>query len=261
MLRLTREVRFTIPLTPLPNLSAPPLYGLCGNLVEGAGIYLCLRVTLTGTPNADSQYIQNIKVIDQRVRSNAIPAIAELVYSQRFTPARALLVASAAMKGGWMPASLEGVTLVINPYLLCSARIQELPMVQLTHRFEFSAAHRLHNPEMSDAENREVFGKCNNPAGHGHNYEFEVTLAGAVDAAGRLIELTRFQQIVNDTVITLFDHKHLNTQTTQFAQTIPTVENIAKVIYEMLAPHFPGPTTLRSVRVWETGKTWAEYSR
>ncbi len=132
-------------------------------------------------------------------------------------------------------------------------------MVCVTQRFEFSAAHRLDNSALDEQRNREVFGKCNNPAGHGHNYEFEVTLAGPVGQSGRVIDQDEFASIVNRLVIARFDHKNLNAETSEFASTIPSVENIAKVIHLLLAGQFPQPVRLHRVRVWETGKTWAEY--
>ena len=132
-------------------------------------------------------------------------------------------------------------------------------MTQLTQRFDFSAAHRLHNDALDDAANRELFGKCNNREGHGHNYQLDVTLAGEVDRDGTLIRLDEFTRTVQRIVIDRFDHKHLNVQTEEFKTVIPTVENIAKVVYTLLENEFDGK--LHSVRVWETEKTSAEYGR
>lgn len=133
-------------------------------------------------------------------------------------------------------------------------------MVYLTQRFEFSAAHRLNNPALDEQRNREVFGKCSNPAGHGHNYEFEVTLAGTVGNSGHLIDPDEFAGIVNRQVIDRFDHRNLNVEIAEFATLIPSVENIARVIHDLLASQFTGPAHLHRVRVWETLKTWAEYA-
>src|SRR5205823_184271 len=127
--------------------------------------------------------------------------------------------------------------------------------------FEFSASHRLHNPALSDPENRRVFGKCNNPIGHGHNYELQVTLVGTPDADGVLVEVPGFERVVAETVIDRFDHKHLNAEVPEFRELIPSVENIARVIYGLLAPKLKSDRTrLKSVTVWETPKTWCEYS-
>ena len=134
-------------------------------------------------------------------------------------------------------------------------------MMRLSQKFEFSATHRLHNPKADDAENSRIFGKCNNPHGHGHNYEVQVTLKGEPDGNGVLIGIPEFERVVGETVIEKFDHKNLNVELTEFAELIPTVENIAMVIYRMLKPRFgEGQAELASVTVWETAKTWCEYS-
>lgn len=134
-------------------------------------------------------------------------------------------------------------------------------MVRLSQKFEFSATHRLHNPALSEEENREIFGKCNNPHGHGHNYEVQVTLSGRPDDGGALIDVPRFEQIVAETVIDRFDHRNLNIELPEFQALIPTVENIAMTIYKLLKPRFQGQrAALAAVTVWETPKTWCEYS-
>jgi 6-pyruvoyltetrahydropterin/6-carboxytetrahydropterin synthase len=133
-------------------------------------------------------------------------------------------------------------------------------MLRLSQKFEFSASHRLHNPALSDEENRTCFGKCNNPAGHGHNYELQVTLRGEPDANGVLCDVPAFERIVGETVIEHFDHKNLNAELEDFRELIPSVENIARVIFGLLKPKFEtGRARLASVTVWETPKTWCEY--
>ena len=133
-------------------------------------------------------------------------------------------------------------------------------MTRYSEKFEFAASHRLHSTQLSDEQNRECFGKCNNPAGHGHNYEVQVTLVGGPDSRGVLMEIPAFEQVVNETVIERFDHKNLNAEVTEFKELVPTVENIARVIYRLLAPVLKrGATRLASVTVWETPKTWCEY--
>ena len=136
-------------------------------------------------------------------------------------------------------------------------------MVLLTRKIEFSASHRYDNPALSPEENRRVFGKCNNPHGHGHNYEVQVTLKGHPNAAGVLVDVPAFERIVATTVIDRFDHKNLNLELPEFRDTglIPTVENIAMTIYRLLKPKFSDAgAQLASVTVWETPKTWSEYS-
>ena len=134
-------------------------------------------------------------------------------------------------------------------------------MVRLSQRFEFAAAHRLHSPALSDQENLRTFGKCSNPHGHGHNYELQVTLAGEPRPDGSIVDIPAFERTVAQTVVDRLDHKNLNVEVPEFKDVIPTVENIAKVIYQMLKPNFAADRArLASVTVWETPKTWCEYS-
>lgn len=130
-------------------------------------------------------------------------------------------------------------------------------MIRLTQKFEFSASHRLHNPALSDAANRACFGKCNNPAGHGHNYEVQVAISGKPKADGTLVCLPDLERLVASTVIDRFDHKHLNLEVPEFAELNPTVENIARIIFGLLKPVV---ANLASITVWETPKTWCEFS-
>jgi 6-pyruvoyltetrahydropterin/6-carboxytetrahydropterin synthase len=135
-------------------------------------------------------------------------------------------------------------------------------MTRLSQKFEFSASHRLHNPALSDDVNRRTYGKCNNPHGHGHNYEVQVTLAGTpADETGLLVDVPAFERTVAETVIERMDHKNLNVEVPEFRDLIPSVENIARVIYRMLKPKLENSATrLAGVTVWETPKTWCEYS-
>jgi 6-pyruvoyltetrahydropterin/6-carboxytetrahydropterin synthase len=162
------------------------------------------------------------------------------------------------LRGGWPGASLEALRLGLSPFLSLQLLAREYPMVRLSQKFEFSAAHRLHNPALDDEANRKTFGKCNNPLGHGHNYELQVTLSGEPDANGVLIDVPAFERIVAERVVDRFDHKHLNLEVPEFREVIPSVENIAKTAYQLLKPALG--EKLATVTVWETPKTWCEYS-
>ncbi len=132
-------------------------------------------------------------------------------------------------------------------------------MVEVTQSFEFSAGHQLWCDEFSEAQNRRLFGKCSNPNGHGHNYVVEVTLGGSPDkTTGSVINLEELSHIVNERVIGPFDHKFLNRECADFASLNPSVENIARVIWQRLVDHFD-QAKLTKVRVWETPKTSATY--
>lgn len=131
-------------------------------------------------------------------------------------------------------------------------------MASLTKSFSFSAAHRLHSPELSTDENKRVFGKCNNQHGHGHNYELEVTVAGSVDPqTGMVFDLAELMRVVEEEVIERFDHKHLNHETEQFKQLNPTGENIVHVVWDLLKPRLG--QHLSRVGLWETPKNFFEY--
>ena len=133
-------------------------------------------------------------------------------------------------------------------------------MVYLTRKAEFSASHVYHNPEFTPEENRRVFGKCNNPHGHGHNYVLQVTVAGMPDHSGHVVDVPRFEKTVARTVVEPFDHRYLNLEIPAFSELIPTVENIAMVIYRMLKPEIEAMNVkLAGVTLWETTKTWCEY--
>ena len=125
-------------------------------------------------------------------------------------------------------------------------------MVYLTRKAEFSASHYYHNPKLSPEENQRVFGKCNNPHGHGHNYTLEVTVAGDVDArSGFVMDLKQLKDIMNREVIDVLDHRHLNKEIAEFRDKIPTTENLAISIWNRLAGKLNG-TQLHRVRLYET---------
>src|SRR6201987_504066 len=110
-------------------------------------------------------------------------------------------------------------------------------MVYLTRKAEFSASHYYHNPDFSAEENRRIFGKCNNPNGHGHNYTLEVTVKGEVDPrSGFVVDLKRLKEILNREVLDAMDHRFLNKEVPEFLHQIPTTENIAIGVWQRLAP-------------------------
>ncbi len=134
-----------------------------------------------------------------------------------------------------------------------------MPNVTVTRRVHFSAAHRLHNPNLSDEENRKTFGLCNNPNYHGHNYELDVSVEGPVDpATGYVVDLGLVKRIVEERVLFQLDHKNLNVDVPEFRDLNPTTENIVVVIWRMLDGAFPG--TLKKLVLWETPRNYVEYS-
>jgi len=274
---LSRELRFGLHADPAPT---PAPNGFAANpALTGIAPFLLLIAQLSGTIDPATGMLINIKQVDRTLRDIAIPVIRKhcnpsqlpITISQLPQPqenphilenlASAPLLVSlfADLSLRFPPAHLDLLTLSLSPYLSLAVSHKEPSMVQLSQRFEFSAAHRLHSPALSERENWEVFGRCTNPNGHGHNYELEVTLEGPPTAAGVVFPIAALQSIVTTRVIDLFDHKHLNLDCPEFAALNPTVENIAKVIHEKLAPAFAAPARLKHVRIWETPKTWAQY--
>jgi 6-pyruvoyltetrahydropterin/6-carboxytetrahydropterin synthase len=135
--------------------------------------------------------------------------------------------------------------------------------VQLTRVIRFSAAHRYHSDELSDAENRQVFGKCNLPHGHGHDYRVEVSVLGEVDPlTGMVINLADLDSILQEHVVDALDHRFLNFDVAHFAQVVPTSENLAIYIFGLLQELLRElPADLWGVRVWEGQDLSAEVSR
>ena len=132
--------------------------------------------------------------------------------------------------------------------------------ITVCRKEHFNAAHRLHNPAWSDEQNREVFGLCNNPNYHGHNYELVVKLTGEVDPeTGYVYDLKKLSDLVNAEVISRFDHKNLNLDTGDFQKLNPTAENIAIVIWNRLRPQLD-PALALSVTLYETERNFAPYS-
>ena len=128
----------------------------------------------------------------------------------------------------------------------------------LTRRYRFSASHRLHSAEMSAEENKTTYGKCNNPHGHGHNYTLEVTISGSVDqSTGMVCNLVDLDAVVEGEVLSRYDVQNLNTLQ-EFAQLVPTTENLSIEIFEILQRNFPH-AHLERVRLEETMMNSFEY--
>jgi 6-pyruvoyltetrahydropterin/6-carboxytetrahydropterin synthase len=125
--------------------------------------------------------------------------------------------------------------------------------VHLTRRYAFSASHRLHSPALSDEANRETYGKCNYPHGHGHNYQLEVTVSGPISPeTGMLCDLATLDAIVSREVLDRFSHANLN-RLQEFASEVPTTENLALRIHGILS-RCSLPAHLEGIRIEETSK-------
>lgn len=132
-------------------------------------------------------------------------------------------------------------------------------MIYVTRKIEFSAAHYYHNPELSPEENRRLFGKLNNPQGHGHNYVLEVTVGGEPDPqTGMVLDLKELKDVLQQQVMEVFDHKFINQQVPALRGQIPTTENIARAIWGLLESKITRGR-LHQVRLYETPDLFVDY--
>ncbi len=131
--------------------------------------------------------------------------------------------------------------------------------IAVFRRAHFNAAHRLHNPAWSDEKNQAVFGLCNNPNYHGHNYELEVKVVGEVDPeTGYVIDMSELKRLIYEEIEQRFDHKNLNLDVPEFQSLIPSAEHICFVIWQLLRQRLPNKLDL-TVRLYETPRNYVEY--
>lgn len=283
MIQLTRQFRCYLRPTGLPTS--------CHNNWSGVGAdwnfapFLQLECTVEGEPSQPSGYLCDIKQLDDACRQAVDGALRSNTSSNgpidaptdapTDSPSDDPTAASGShrMLFHWLmevqqelqraiPPAMDLVKLVcrVSPFMSFSWRRESSHMIAVTQQFEFSAAHRLHCPDWSDEENRRTFGKCNHPNGHGHNYVVEITL-DEISQNGQTppVAVSEIEQVVRQRVVDRLDHKHLNLDVPEFGKTNPSVENIAQVIWQWLVGQF-SCGRLHNVRVYETPKTWADYS-
>jgi 6-pyruvoyltetrahydropterin/6-carboxytetrahydropterin synthase len=231
---------------------------------EGLSIFFELCVELTGQVEAATGFVVNVLDIDEKVRAFVVPRFAGRIkedYRQGKhvgLPAIVQLLESAweELADKFGTSSLSRLTLALNPCRRISLDNGESKMICYSEKFEFAAMHRLWNDSFSDERNRQVFGKCANPAGHGHNYIVEVTVT--MPEGDRRLGIGDFERIVDEELIRLVDHRNLNVDVAELSRTNPTVENIAALAWEKLVGKF-GEAVLHCVTVWETDKTYCSY--
>ncbi|WP_421762763.1 6-pyruvoyl trahydropterin synthase family protein [Ekhidna sp.] len=135
-----------------------------------------------------------------------------------------------------------------------------MPRVTVNRKEHFNAAHRLYNPEWTDEKNEQIFGKCNNPNWHGHNYEVIVSLTGEPDPeTGYVYDMKKLSDLVKIQVLNKFDHKNLNLDVVEFKSLNPTAENIVKVIYDLLRAEIEEEYEMK-ITLYETERNYVEYS-
>lgn len=229
----------------------------CG---EGLAIFFELFVGLVGEVEKKSGFVINVIDIDATVRKHVVPIFADRI-RQRFKNgkhignwelAELLRESCKVLRGKFGGAMVSDLGLKLNPYRKLAIDCEDIKMIYFSEKFEFAAMHKLWNNEFSAEKNFEVFGKCANPTGHGHNYILEVTVK-AKEGSGDL-EMGTFEKTVEDEFLNLVDHKNINADVSYFDKEIPTVENISRFAWEKLAGKF-GNAKLHSVTIWETDKT------
>lgn len=260
MLRLAREYRLNIPLNGNASVARGANRWAGEPVAYDPAAHVRIRLLVAGQADAATGYLADIRLLDERMARAIGGLTSETGSVLPFDSAARLL------RGMWermqdlpAPARRSELQLWLSPHLYWSIDEESRPMLSMTQSFEFSAAHRLHCPTLSDDENRAIFGKCNNPRGHGHNYIVDVTICGEPDArSGLLMPTGELESVVRREIIERYDHRHLNEDCPDFWSRNPTVESIAQVIFERLSPQI-APAKLALVRVWETPKTYAEY--
>jgi 6-pyruvoyltetrahydropterin/6-carboxytetrahydropterin synthase len=249
---LTRVVRLAL----VPGRGSAPAVR-AWSAIDGWCAALEIEVCVTGTPDTRTGYIVGIQEVDRAAKEAAERIIPESFMrggsiERVLEPLRTELVSRLRL-------SVKSVA--IRPHAHCTLRCEEdMPdSVVVTQRFEFAASHRLHCAGLPDEENRRIFGKCNNPAGHGHNYRLEVEVRVPLADAPTL-RATDVERIARECVVDRLDHRHLNSDVEAFRARNPSVEAIAATCFEWLeAPMASAGGTLLRVRLWETEKTSAIY--
>ncbi|OAT72437.1 6-carboxytetrahydropterin synthase [Parageobacillus thermoglucosidasius] len=238
------------------------VFGPCSN-PSGHGHNYTLEVMVKGKIDKKSGIVVNITDVDKVVQSFVEKELdgkflnKENPYFKEKIPTTENIVTYLweSLDGKFANCKLHKIRLHENDFLYSEK--EENSMVRLTRKYHFSAAHRLHSEQLSDEENLSIFGKCNNPYGHGHNYYLEVTVSGNPDpVTGMIANIADVDRIVHQEVIQKFDHKHLNLDTEEFKHLNPTSENVAIVIWDLLSPKLPN---LYKIGLYETEKNYFEY--
>ncbi|MCM3791406.1 6-carboxytetrahydropterin synthase [Domibacillus indicus] len=266
MILLTRKVEFSAAhsyhVPTWDEKKNKEVFGLCNN-PNGHGHDYTLEVTVKGNLNPKSGIVVNITDIDRIVKGVVLEELdgkflnREHSFFKEHIPTTENIVSYLwnELNEKFDKCELQSIKLHENPFLL--SQKEEKSMIQLTRKFHFSAAHRLHSDQLSDEENKMIFGKCNNPHGHGHNYILEVTVEGEADpVTGMIINLAELDEIVDQKILQKFDHKHLNLDTEEFSGLNPTAEVMTVVFWELLQPSLP---SLSKIGLWETAKNYFEY--
>jgi 6-pyruvoyltetrahydropterin/6-carboxytetrahydropterin synthase len=231
---------------------------------EGLSMFFELSVEVAGEVEPTTGFVVNVIDIDKNVREFVVPIFAERVrknYRQGkhigfFGITELLRSAREQLADKFGSARISQMSLKLNPFRKVTIESKDCQMIYFSEKFEFAATHKLWNDEFSDERNFEIFGKCANPTGHGHNYVVEVTIKVPEGEDG--FSIGDFEKTVDDELIKILDHKNLNVDVGEFGKTNPTIENISAFAWGKLVGKF-GEAGLHCVTVWETDKTYCSY--
>jgi len=231
---------------------------------EGLSIFLELSVELDGAVEPSTGFVVNVSDIDRQVCESVVPIFAERIRAD-FHKAKHISLSEVAvlLRSSWSrladkfgKARLSRLGLKLNPFREVAMDSKDTGLIYFSEKFEFAAMHKLWNDDFSEQRNFELFGKCANPTGHGHNYVVEIAIKRRV--GDNAFSIADFEKIVDDELIKVVDHKNLNVDVPEFNKLNPTVENIATFAWGKLAGKF-NPATLHCVTVWETDRTYCSY--
>ncbi len=263
MHELTRTVRFCINPEPWKVSAGQPRYNTFAAWpsMRGLGHFYELEVHCAGKPGDLTGYIVNASDVDAVVRDHALPLIAHIIATDATSEPATVLPEILRSLTSHAPFSIRGITWKLTPYHAISMDASMTDHIQIAADFDFAASHRLDCQSLSASENQQIFGKCNNPNGHGHNYRVRPVVSMSVADAAEGEGLATLERIVSEQVIERFDHKHLNHDVPEFEDVNPSVEHITRICFELLdQPIREAGGRLVEVTVWETDKTSCTYA-
>ena len=262
---LSRQIRFTIDpfdaeLAQGHNSYASKPAG------RGVGLFFSLWVDLESELDPKTGFVVNVSEIDKQIRAKVVPVFKQMVqasFAVKETPRLWNMVCLLrrcwpVIQAGFADKQLKQLKLELNPFRQITIDSEDAEMFTFSEKFEFAAMHRLWNDAFDEATNYEKFGKCANPAGHGHNYVLEVQVQSTIEdvQAGWLSD---YQQVIENEFLELVDHKNLNIDVPEFETLNPTVENLSLFAWEKLEGKFKN-SKLGKVTVWENDRTYCSYS-
>jgi 6-pyruvoyltetrahydropterin/6-carboxytetrahydropterin synthase len=241
---------------------------------EGLSIFLELGVEVAGEVERSTGFVINVSEIDRVVRQFAVPVftvrIRDAFRHNRhigFSDVEGVLKSvTETLSDKFGSCQMRRLNLKLNPFRKITMDVKELNTVYFSEKFEFAAMHKLWNEDFAPQRNFELFGKCANPSGHGHNYIVEVTIKKPAGQTG--FNVVEFEKIVESELIQSVDHKNLNEDVGEFRKTNPTIENIAVFAWNKLVGKLepatvrlspPKSGVLHCITVWESQRTYCSY--